>query len=77
MSILTNPLFGVVTLLVGIIVGVLIGRWSRGREWDKREQLMRETFESAKSKGGCWVKAQVDAGVTDESGVGAVDLLDR
>jgi hypothetical protein len=63
MDVVTNSLFGVVTLLVGLILGVLVGRWSRAREWDKREQLMREAFDSVKTTPGCWVKAQVDSTV--------------
>lgn len=60
MSLLTNPLFPVISLLVGFIVGALVGRASRNHEWKERERLMRETFLSQKTE--CWVKAQVDAG---------------
>lgn len=67
MSLLTNPLFGAVAFLVGTLVGLLAGRWSRGREWDKREQLMKETFKATQGTApGCWVKAQIDA--NDNSG---------
>lgn len=67
MSLLTNPLFGAVAFLAGLLIGVSIGRWSRGREWDKREQLMKDAFmASAQSSTGCWVKAQIDA--NEESG---------
>lgn len=66
MSLLTNPLFGAVAFLTGLLIGASVGRWSRGREWDKREQLMREAFKAAQSNTGCWVKAQIDA--NEESG---------
>lgn len=60
MEILTNPLFGAVTLLVGILLGIRVGQTSKDKEWVKREQLMRETFENSQTSNGCWVRGQID-----------------
>lgn len=56
LELLTNPLFGVVTFLLGSILGFWLGHRERNKEWARREALIRET------SGGCWVKAQIDAG---------------
>jgi len=53
MEYLTNPLFGLVTFLIGLLTGLVLGRYSKEKEWSKREQLLRETR-------GCWIRGQVD-----------------
>ena len=57
MSILTNPLFGLVAFLLGTWVGYVIRGVSQRREWAQREQLIRASYKA----NSCWVKAQVDA----------------
>jgi hypothetical protein len=61
MDILTNPLFGVVTFLIGCVIGAVACWKFISKEWDKREALMKKTFELSKSETNCWIKAQIDA----------------
>jgi hypothetical protein len=53
----TNPLFAVVTGLLGLLVGLVIGRRSRNAEWDVRERLLREALPAR-----CFIRGQVEAG---------------
>lgn len=53
----TNPLLAAVTGLLGLLVGLVIGRRSREAEWDMRERLLREALPAR-----CFIRGQVDAG---------------
>ena len=54
---LTNPLLAVVTALLGLFVGIVIGRHSKGTEMADRERMLRELLPAA-----CFVRRQVDHG---------------
>jgi hypothetical protein len=64
MALLTNPLLSMVTFLLGLLVGLALGRLLSKKEWTRREQLMKETFEVSRGMG-CWVKAQIEANESD------------
>lgn len=53
----TNPLLAAVTGLLGLLVGLFIGRRSREAEWDVRERLLREAQPTR-----CFIRGQVEAG---------------
>ena len=41
--------------LTGLVVGVLLGRWSKSRDWKERERLLLAAYRSH----GCFVRDQV------------------
>ncbi len=55
LTLLTNPLLAVVAALLGLFVGILMGRRSKDSEMAHRERMLRELL-----PGTCFVRRQVE-----------------
>lgn len=57
LNLLTNPLLSAVVGLLGVLVGIAIGRQSKAKEMAERERILGELLPAT-----CFVRRQIERG---------------